>query len=168
MSKTSKKNGKFCTFIMLRGDREGEECKNPCRGDRCKYHNEKRQKYLAKQNKKKQKNNNKDAHKKILRKCKTINIKNLESYLFKMGQRHKRIEYITKELIYHIRAIQNVLNIESERLTKMKTKYDAQELYGPFKNKYPTDECVVDENGISSWKPIEYSSKQIEKYKKQN
>ncbi len=166
MSKTNKKNGSFCTFIMLRGEREGKKCNNPCRGDRCKYHNEKRQKYIAKQNKSKQRKGNKDTHKKILRKCKTINIKNLGAYLLKMGLRQKRIECIARDMIYHSRALNNVLNIESERLTEMKTKCNAQELYGPYKSKYPIDQLVRDKDGESSWVPIEYKPSEIEKFKK--
>lgn len=166
MSKTSKKNGNLCSYIMLRGDREGEECKNPCRGNRCKYHNEKRQTYLKKKNKQKQRKNNKDSHKKMIRKCKTINMKNLDTYLLKVETRHKRLEYVAKEIIYHMRALQNVLNIESERLANMKQKYNTHELYGPYKDKYPTDKLIRNDKGESVFVPIEYESSELEKFKK--
>lgn len=161
-SKTNKKNGSVCTFIMLRGDREGLPCNNPCRGDRCKYHNDKRKKYVDKKNKSKRKKNGQTKYAKLIRSCKTST--KIENLLQNINSRGLNVRVTVNSLIQHRSAIQNVIDSEFEVFIKLKEKInDDKKLFGKYIDKYPTQVLTRKKNGESVWEEVTYTDEQKKK-----
>lgn len=122
MSKTNKS----CSYVLLKGKREGELCGRPCRGDLCGDHNKNKKEYSKKYYKKKNDKRGKMTHKQKIRRLQMCTINKLPSLNY-CGLRIKGIEEAAKELIMRILGIGIIADPENyEHKLEEKIKRDRE------------------------------------------
>lgn len=120
MSKTNK----LCSYVFLKGKKEGEQCKRPCKGDLCGDHNKKKKEYSKKYYSKKNAKRSKITHKQKMRRLKNCVTDKLPSVNFCL-LRKRSIEEAAKKLYMKILGVGLIANPEKyEPLVEEKINKD--------------------------------------------